>query len=96
MCIDSRFKMDQNGVVEVSGIADPNKLLKKLGRSRQVELHWFQFGQCSSNLFMPETKKNPVQEKPNNYNPPYNSFPLYRGYGQHYQPPQIFRQYASY
>ncbi|KAI3449333.1 hypothetical protein Pfo_005998 [Paulownia fortunei] len=95
-CQGARFKMDQNGVVEVSGIADPNRLLKKLGKSRRVELQWFQFGQCSSNLFMPESKKKPVQEKPNYYKPPYNSFPVYRDYGYHYQPPQVFKPYAPY
>ncbi|KAG8387387.1 hypothetical protein BUALT_Bualt02G0016000 [Buddleja alternifolia] len=42
-CRGTRFKMDENGVAEVSGIADPNKLLKKLGRSRRVEV------QCAMN-----------------------------------------------
>lgn len=99
----ARLKMDQSGVVEVSGIADPNHLLKKIGQSNRVELHWFQFGQCSSNLFMPETKKNPpapVQEKPssnnNSYNiiaPPYNYTNSYRNYGYHHHQLPLERNY---
>ncbi|KAK4406877.1 hypothetical protein Sango_0268700 [Sesamum angolense] len=91
-CKDARFKMDQNGVVEVSGIADPNQLLKKIGKASRLELHWFQFGQCSSNLFMPETNKDPAQQKRN----PHNSFPPYAQYGYSYQPPQMFNPYTPF
>ncbi|KAG8386052.1 hypothetical protein BUALT_Bualt03G0108900 [Buddleja alternifolia] len=50
------FRMDDDGVVEISGTVDPNLLLKMLGKSgRKAELRWFQFGECSSNLFMPIT-----------------------------------------
>lgn len=89
MCIGARFKMDQNGVVEVSGIAHPNQLLKKIGKASRLELHWFQFGECSSNLFMPETNKDPAPKNPN----PYNTFPPY---GYPYQPPQMFNPYTPY
>lgn len=45
--------MDDNGVVEISGTANPSLLLKMLGRAgKSAELCWFQFGECSSNLFM--------------------------------------------
>ncbi|XP_057765550.1 uncharacterized protein LOC130986225 [Salvia miltiorrhiza] len=48
------FRMDDYGVIEISGTVDPSLLLKMLGRAgRSVELCWFQFGECSSNLFMP-------------------------------------------
>ncbi|KAH6786323.1 hypothetical protein C2S52_005875 [Perilla frutescens var. hirtella] len=48
------FRMDDNGVVEISGTVDPSVLLKMLGRAgRSAELCWFQFGECSNNLFMP-------------------------------------------
>ncbi|KAK4417994.1 hypothetical protein Salat_2212100 [Sesamum alatum] len=92
-CKGARFKMDQDGVVELSGIADPNQLLKKISKSSRVELHWFQFGQCSSNLFMPEAKKDPAPQKPNHH----NTFPPYAQYGYHYHqpPPQlVFNPYA--
>ncbi|EPS68235.1 hypothetical protein M569_06537, partial [Genlisea aurea] len=46
------FRMDEAGLVEISGTVDPNLLLKMLGRAgRKAELHWFQFGECSSNLY---------------------------------------------
>ncbi|XP_075499590.1 uncharacterized protein LOC142538032 [Primulina tabacum] len=51
-CKGARFKMDQNGVVEISGVGDPMRLLEKIGRSSRVTLLWFQFGQCSENLYM--------------------------------------------
>ncbi|KAL8033464.1 hypothetical protein ABFX02_13G160400 [Erythranthe guttata] len=47
------FKMDEYGTVEVSGMVDPNLLIKRLGKAgRAAELCWFQFGQCSTNLFL--------------------------------------------
>ncbi|KAL6561951.1 hypothetical protein OROGR_002958 [Orobanche gracilis] len=106
-CKGARFKMDQEGVVEVSGMSNPYKLLKKIGESSRLELHWYQFGECSSNLFMPESKKvdADAKKKPNNFNPhPYYSnnnnnnslvyLPMYNNgdYGYHYQlPPQVFK-----
>lgn len=46
--------MDDNGVVEISGTVDPKLLLKMLGKAgSKTELRWLQFGECSSNLFMP-------------------------------------------
>ncbi|KAL3851156.1 hypothetical protein ACJIZ3_013038 [Penstemon smallii] len=49
------FKMDAYGLVEVSGVVDPNLLIKNLGKAgRGAQLCWFQFGQCSSNLFLPQ------------------------------------------
>ncbi|XP_073298746.1 heavy metal-associated isoprenylated plant protein 33-like [Primulina huaijiensis] len=48
------FKMDEYGTVEVSGIVDPKSLLKKLGKAgNRAQLRWFQYGQCSDNLFLP-------------------------------------------
>ncbi|KAI3456848.1 hypothetical protein Pfo_013511 [Paulownia fortunei] len=53
------FRMDDNGVVEISGTVDPNLLLKMLGKAgRKAELRWLQFGECSSNLFMPMNHSN--------------------------------------
>ncbi|KAL7123449.1 hypothetical protein ACP275_01G105400 [Erythranthe tilingii] len=102
-CKGPRFKMDREGVVELSGIGYPDQVLKKIGKSRRkVELLWFQFGECSANLFMPETRKNPIQEKPvdsnnnnnNNAIPPYRGYPLYSYY---YRPrPQVYNPYFYY
>lgn len=40
-------------MVEISGTVNPSLLLKMLGRAgRSAELCWFQFGECSSNLFV--------------------------------------------
>ncbi|KAL6500204.1 hypothetical protein OROHE_025570 [Orobanche hederae] len=75
-CKGARFKMDQEGVVEVSGMSNPYKVLKKIGESSRLEIQWYQFGECSSNLFMPESKKvdADAEKKPNNCNPhPYYS-----------------------
>ncbi|KAK4439731.1 hypothetical protein Salat_0308000 [Sesamum alatum] len=48
------FRMDDDGLVEISGAVDPNLLLKMVGKSGgKAELRWLQFGECSSNLFMP-------------------------------------------
>ncbi|KAL8458798.1 hypothetical protein ACS0TY_036342 [Phlomoides rotata] len=47
------FRMNDHGEVEISGTIDPCVLLEKLGRAgRKAELKWFQFGECSNNLFM--------------------------------------------
>lgn len=78
--------MDEDGLVEISGIADPNRLLQKIGRSWRVKLQWFQFGQCSNNLFMPEKKRTPAKEEHSSSYP----FPIDEGarygYGYHYPP----------
>ncbi|KAL1556219.1 hypothetical protein AAHA92_11871 [Salvia divinorum] len=48
------FRMNDDGVVEISGTVDPSLLLKMLERAgRSAELCWLNFGQCSRNLFMP-------------------------------------------
>ncbi|CAA3031366.1 Hypothetical predicted protein [Olea europaea subsp. europaea] len=54
--------MDEYGIVRVSGLIDPKLLMKKLGKAgRHAELCWFQFGQCPSNLFLPN------HENPHDY-----------------------------
>ncbi|KAL3648159.1 hypothetical protein CASFOL_009127 [Castilleja foliolosa] len=88
-CKGARLKMDGEGVVEVSGISRPMKLMKKIGGGGKAELQWIQYGQCCANLFMPQqnttTKKDPPQLplQHNNYydhnNHPYNN---YNPYGQ--------------
>ncbi|KAL3506858.1 hypothetical protein ACH5RR_032240 [Cinchona calisaya] len=51
------FKMDQDGIAEVSGFADPDVLLKTVEKQgKKAELCWFQYGKCSSNLFGPSGK----------------------------------------
>lgn len=46
--------MNEEGLVRISGIADPNELLKSFEkRGRKAKLVWFQYGQCSDNLFGP-------------------------------------------
>ncbi|KAL2476031.1 Uncharacterized protein Adt_36767 [Abeliophyllum distichum] len=46
--------MDEYGIVQVSGMINPKLLMKKLGKAgKHAELCWFQYGQCSSNLFLP-------------------------------------------
>ncbi|KAL7088026.1 hypothetical protein ACP275_13G104600 [Erythranthe tilingii] len=53
------FRMDDHGVVEIAGAVDPSMLLKMLGKSgNKAELRWLQFGECSSNLFMPVKHTN--------------------------------------
>ncbi|KAL6570852.1 hypothetical protein OROGR_000402 [Orobanche gracilis] len=48
------FRMDENGMVEISGTVNPAFILKMLEKAgNKAKLHWFQFGECSSNLFMP-------------------------------------------
>lgn len=51
------FRVDGHGIVEISGTADPNILLEKLGRTgRKAELQWLQFGECSNNLFITQNQ----------------------------------------
>lgn len=45
------FRMHGLGMVEVSGTVNPQKVMKKLGE--KMAIVWFQFGDCSANLFMP-------------------------------------------
>ncbi|KAK6780688.1 hypothetical protein RDI58_022872 [Solanum bulbocastanum] len=46
--------MNTDGTVELSGTVYPNKFLKILKKARsKAELCHFQFGECSTNLFLP-------------------------------------------
>ncbi|CAN4091518.1 unnamed protein product [Withania somnifera] len=46
--------MNTDGMVDISGTVYPNKFLKILRKARtKAELCHFQFGECSSNLFLP-------------------------------------------
>ncbi|GFP93629.1 hypothetical protein PHJA_001507300 [Phtheirospermum japonicum] len=91
-CKGARFKMDGEGVVEVSVISNPMRLMKKIGKSGKVELHWIQYGQCCTNLFMPEAPKKQQQQdatkKDSNnyyYNPNYAPpHPYNNNYGYNY------------
>ncbi|GAA0144109.1 hypothetical protein LIER_04637 [Lithospermum erythrorhizon] len=48
------FKMIGNGKIIVSGKVDPTKLLKFIAKAgKTAEVLWWQFGECSSNLFLP-------------------------------------------
>ncbi|KAK4714969.1 hypothetical protein R3W88_020876 [Solanum pinnatisectum] len=45
--------MNGDGMIEVSGNVDPKLLLKRLSKAgKKAELCWFQFGECSTNLFV--------------------------------------------
>nr|XP_033515139.1 uncharacterized protein LOC104108461 [Nicotiana tomentosiformis] len=49
-------RMNGDGMIEVSGNVDPKVLLKRLGKAgNKAELCWFQFGECSSNLFISQS-----------------------------------------
>ncbi|KAM3248686.1 hypothetical protein P3L10_010455 [Capsicum annuum] len=46
-------RMNKDGMMEISGTVYPKKFLKMLKKSKKkVELCHFQFGECSSNLFL--------------------------------------------
>ncbi|XP_059284507.1 heavy metal-associated isoprenylated plant protein 32-like [Lycium ferocissimum] len=46
-------RMNGDGMIEVSGNIDPKVLLKRLAKAgKKAELYRFQFGECSSNLFI--------------------------------------------
>ncbi|MCD7466743.1 hypothetical protein HAX54_003748 [Datura stramonium] len=48
--------MNGDGMIEVSGNVDPKLLLKRLSKAgKKAELCWFQFGECSSNLFIKQS-----------------------------------------
>ncbi|CAI9787793.1 unnamed protein product [Fraxinus pennsylvanica] len=74
------FRMDLEGHVEISGTVDPDLLLKLLGKSgRKARLCWFQYGECSSNLFMSNRTANVAPESYGRYiqngNPPRPKLP---------------------
>ncbi|KAK6785648.1 hypothetical protein RDI58_019103 [Solanum bulbocastanum] len=49
----TNFRMNGDGMIEVSGNVDPKLLLKRLSKAgKKAELCWFQFGECSTNLFV--------------------------------------------
>lgn len=51
----SNFRMNEDGAVEISGTVDPMLLLKVLGKiGKSAKLLDWKFGECSSNLDMPE------------------------------------------
>lgn len=50
----ANFRMNTDGTVEISGTVDPKKILKILKKAKsKAELCHFQFGECSTNLFLP-------------------------------------------
>ncbi|CAN4103954.1 unnamed protein product [Withania somnifera] len=73
-----QFKFTEDGKVMVSGIVDPALLMKNLAKSgKSAEIEWIQYGQCSSNLFLPPKPPNnavPNQGPLRNLN--YSRFPL--------------------
>ncbi|CAK9135170.1 unnamed protein product [Ilex paraguariensis] len=53
----SNFRMNEDGMVKISGTVNPNHLLKMLAKGgKRAEMCWFQFGECSSNLYMPDQR----------------------------------------
>lgn len=51
----SNFRMNEDGAVEISGTIDPMLLLKVLGKfGKSAKLLDWKFGECPSNLYMPE------------------------------------------
>ncbi|CAK9148841.1 unnamed protein product [Ilex paraguariensis] len=70
--------MNEEGMVEVSGTVDPSLLLKILAKAgKRAEVCWFQFGQCSSNLYMPPDHNDYYDYGHNGYCGNYGS----HGYG---------------
>lgn len=52
--------MDDNGVVIISGTADPHLLLEALRKAgRSADMTFFKFGECSSNLFLQTNEATP-------------------------------------
>lgn len=59
------FKMDVDGLVQVSGMIDPYVLLNKIGKAgNRAELVWLQYGDCSSYLDMPPPPFTPRRDDP--------------------------------
>nr|XP_009797577.1 PREDICTED: uncharacterized protein LOC104243987 [Nicotiana sylvestris] len=82
-----QFKLKEDGKVEVSGIVDPALLMRNLAKSgKSAELEWIQFGQCSSNLFLPSQPPKPPEKGPfsqgpfRNFNHPRFALPRHGGY----------------
>lgn len=62
MRAEVRFQMDEKGMVEINGIGNPEIVLEKIGRSSNIELQRYQFGQCSGNLFMQKQQPNKLDK----------------------------------
>ncbi|KAI8552954.1 hypothetical protein RHMOL_Rhmol06G0308000 [Rhododendron molle] len=81
------FKMVEDGKIEVSGTVNPNQLLKMLATKAGKKLaicHW-QFGECHSNLYLPEPKpEKPPQKEGTNFNGYYGYDGGYYGCNPYY------------
>ncbi|KAL3531680.1 hypothetical protein ACH5RR_005201 [Cinchona calisaya] len=86
-------KMDEYGVIQVSGIVSPEILIKNLSKAgRKAELLWLQYGQCCSNLYagpMP-SRSSSAHDHSNTY----YDFHGYDAYG-YYQPGHSYRPFAG-
>ncbi|KAH7861853.1 hypothetical protein Vadar_031776 [Vaccinium darrowii] len=75
--------MDGEGKIAVSGTVDPHLLLQTLQKSGKIlQLCSWQYGQCHSNLYMPESKPEKPQKKEETHvNDYYGYGGGYYGYG---------------
>ncbi|XP_058218855.1 uncharacterized protein LOC131329628 [Rhododendron vialii] len=81
------FKMVEDGKIEVSGTVDPNQLLKMLASKagKKLNICLWQFGECHSNLYLPEPKpEKPQQKEGTNFNGYYGYDGGYYGCNPYY------------
>ncbi|EPS65069.1 hypothetical protein M569_09710 [Genlisea aurea] len=76
MCQGARFKMDGEGLVEVSGVTNPMRVLRRVGISRTMTLQWFQYGQCCKYLNMLKSDPPKSSSLPPPPPPPSDLYPL--------------------
>ncbi|MCD7466744.1 hypothetical protein HAX54_003749 [Datura stramonium] len=70
-----QFKLVEDGKVIVSGMVDPSLLMKNLAKSgKSAELEWIQYGQCSSNLFLPPQPPKAQNNGPFSQGGPFRNF----------------------
>ncbi|XAR56762.1 hypothetical protein NMG60_11037349 [Bertholletia excelsa] len=68
-------------MTEVSGTVDPALLLKRLGKAGEhVELWWWQFGQCSSKLCLPQPQQKEISECSRNGYVGDDGYSVYKGH----------------
>ncbi|XP_055823239.1 uncharacterized protein LOC129891779 [Solanum dulcamara] len=93
-----QFKLTEGGEVTVSGMVDPTLLMKNLAKSgKSAELQWIQYGQCSSNLFLPPKPPiNGFQNQGPFRNFSYSRFALPQHAGYYGLPPPPPPPYAPY
>lgn len=91
-------RMDEYGVIQVSGIVSPELLIKKLSKAgTKAELLWLQYGQYSSNFYasMPLPNRSSYAGDHNFQGHDAYGYGPHGGAGGYYGPRHCYRPFAG-